>query len=163
MFRDMRRKKQLLPNDVTEQILKTGRVGVLGVSGDDDYPYTVPLNYAYEDGKIYFHGAKTGHKLDGIQRNNKVSFCVIEKDEVVAEKFTSFFRSVIAFGKARIVDDVVLKQHALMLLVRKYSPGLEVEGDKEIQKSWNNLNVVEIEIDHATGKEAIELVNSEES
>lgn len=163
MFRDMRRKKQLLPNDVTEQILKTGRVGVLGVSGDDDYPYTVPLNYAYEDGKIYFHSAKTGHKLDGIQRNNKVSFCVIEKDEVVAEKFTSFFRSVIAFGKARIVDDVVLKQHALMLLVRKYSPGLEVEGDKEIQKSWNNLNVVEIEIDHATGKEAIELVNSEES
>ncbi|NMC52888.1 MAG: pyridoxamine 5'-phosphate oxidase family protein [Chloroflexi bacterium] len=163
MFRDMRRKKQLLPNDVTEQILKTGRVGVLGVSGDDDYPYTVPLNYAYEDGKIYFHSAKTGHKLDGIQRNNKVSFCVIERDEVVAEKFTSFFRSVIAFGKARIVDDVVLKQHALMLLVRKYSPGLEVEGDKEIQKGWNNLNVVEIEIDHATGKEAIELVNSEES
>ena len=163
MFREMRRNKQLLPAGVTERILETGRVGVLGVSGDDDYPYTVPLNYAYEDGKIYFHCAKTGHKLDGIQRNNKVSFCVIERDEIVAEEFTSFFRSVIAFGKARIVEDEFGKNHAMMLLVHKFSPGLDEEGASRIQKSWNNLNVVEIEIEHVTGKEAIELVNSKES
>ncbi|KPL80997.1 5-nitroimidazole antibiotic resistance protein [Ornatilinea apprima] len=162
MFREMRRKKQQLPNEISERILETGLVGVLGVTGDEDYPYTVPLNYVYENGKIYFHCAKTGHKLDGIQRNNKVSFCVIERDEIAAEKFTSFFRSVIAFGKAKIVEDGVVKKHALMLLVRKYSPGLEVEGEKVIQKGWNNLNVVEIEMDHVTGKEAIELVNNKE-
>ncbi len=163
MFREMRRKKQLLPDDVTERILETGLVGILGVSGDDDYPYTVPVNYAYEDGKIYFHSAKTGHKLDGIQRNNKVSFCVIDRDEVVAEKFTSYFRSAIAFGKAQIVADEIVKQHAMELLVRKYSPGLEVEGAAEIRREWHRLSVVEITIDHVTGKEAIELVNSKVS
>lgn len=163
MFREMRRKKQLLPINVTERILETGLVGILGVSGDDDYPYTVPVNYAYEDGKIYFHSAQTGHKLDGIQRNNKVSFCVIDRDEVVPEKFTSYFRSAIAFGKAQIVADEIVKQHAMELLVRKYSPGLEAEGAAEIRREWNRLSVVEITIDHVTGKEAIELVNSKVS
>lgn len=160
MFRDLRRKKQLLPNEVTEQIMRSGVVGILGVAGDDDYPYTIPVNYAYEDGKIYFHSAKTGHKLDGIQRNNKVSFCVIDQDEIVPERFTSYFRSVIAFGKAKIVTDEAVKQHAMELLVRKYSPGLEAAGAAEIRREWNILSVVEIVIDHITGKEAIELVNS---
>lgn len=163
MFRDMRRKKQLLPADVTEKILHTGLVGILGVSGDDDYPYAVPVNYAYEDGNIYFHSAKTGHKLDGIQRNNKVSFCIVDRDEVVPAEFTSYFRSVIAFGKASIVTDEARKQHALELLVRKYSPGFEGEGAVEIQKEWDNLSVVEIAIDHVTGKEALELVNRQVS
>jgi len=155
----MRRKKQLLSKDVTERILETGLVGILGVTGDDDYPYTVPVNYVFADGKIYIHSAKTGHKLDGIQRNNKVSFCVIDQDEIVPEKFTSYFRSVIAFGKAKIVTDETVKQHAMELLVRKFSPGLEVEGAAVIRREWNNLSVVEIAIDHITGKEAIELVN----
>ncbi len=159
MFRDMRRKKQLLLKDVTERIMETGVVGILGVTGDDDYPYTVPVNYAYEDGKIYFHSANTGHKLDGIQRNPKVSFCVIDQDEIVPEKFTSYFQSVIAFGRAKIVTDEPVKQHAMELLIRKYSPGLEVEGTAEIRREWNILSVVEIDIEHITGKEAIELVN----
>jgi len=163
MFRDMRRKKQLLPADVTERILQTGLVGVLGVSGDDDYPYAVPVNYAFEDGKIYFHSAKTGHKLDGIQRNSKVSFCVIDRDDVVAEEFTSYFRSAIAFGKASIVTDDALKQHALELLARKYSPGLEAEGAAVIRDEWKNVSLVEIVIEHVTGKEAIELVKKKSS
>jgi nitroimidazol reductase NimA-like FMN-containing flavoprotein (pyridoxamine 5'-phosphate oxidase superfamily) len=166
MFRDLRRKRQLLPVEETERILKTGVVGILGVSGDDDYPYTVPVNYvyeAYENGKIYFHSAKAGHKLDGIQRNSKVSFCVIDQEEVVPEKFTSYFRSVIAFGKAQIVSNESVKQHAMELLVSKYFPGLEAEGAAEIQKEWNRLSVVEITIEHVTGKEAIELVNQRPS
>jgi len=160
MFREMRRKKQLLPREVTDRILAAGKVGVLGVSGDDDYPYTVPVNFVYEDGKLYFHSAVSGHKLDGIQKNEKVSFCIIDQDEVVPEKFTSYFRSVIAFGIARIVTDDAVKMHALQMLVKKYSPGFEVEGGAEIQKDWNRMSVVEITIQHVTGKEAIELVNS---
>lgn len=158
MFRDMRRKKQLLPADVTEQILQSGLVGVLGVNGDDDYPYTVPVNYVYEDGKIYIHSAKTGHKLDGIQRNSKVSFCVIDQDLVVPEEFTSYFRSAIAFGKASIVADDAVKQGALELLARKYSPGLEAQGAAVIRDEWNNVSIVEIIVERVTGKEAIELV-----
>lgn len=160
MFREMRRKKQLLSKEATERILATGVVGILGVSGDEDYPYVVPVNYAYEAGKLYFHSAVSGHKLDGIQRNCKVSFCVIDRDEVVPEKFTSYFRSVIAFGKARIVTEDALKQHALELLVRKYSTGLEAEGAVEIQSGWNKLSVVEISIAHVTGKQARELMNT---
>lgn len=159
MFRDMRRNKQLLPNDLTERIFETGLVGILGVTGDDDYPYAVPVSYVFENGKIYFHSAKTGHKLDGIQRNNKVSFCVVDQDEIVPEKLTSYFRSAIAFGKAAIVNDDTVKQHAMELLVRKYSPGFEAKGAEEIRKGWNTLCVVEITIDHITGKESIELVN----
>ncbi len=163
MFRNMRRKKQLLPADVTERILQTGLVGVLGVSGDDDYPYVVPVNYSYEAGKIYFHSANTGHKLDGIQRNSKVSFCVIDRDDIVPEEFTSYFRSAIAFGRASIVTDEAVKQHALELLARKYSPGLEAEGAVVIRDEWNNVSIVEIDIEHVTGKEAIELVNKKAS
>jgi len=159
MFRGMRRSKQLLANGVTEKILQTGRVGVLGVIGDQDYPYTVPVNYIFEDGKIFFHSATSGHKLDGIQRNEKVSFCVIDKDEVVPEKFTSYFRSVIAFGRAKIVTDDALKLYALQQLVKKYSPGYKEQGDVEIQRDWDRMSVVEITIEHLTGKEAIELVN----
>lgn len=160
MFREMRRIKQLLPRQETERILETGIVGVLGVAGDDDYPYTLPVNFVYENEKIYFHSAVTGHKLDAIQRNNKVSFCIIDQDQVVPEKFTSYFRSVIAFGKARIVTDDSVKYHALELLARKYSPGLEKEGAEEIRSAWNRLSVVEIDIEHVTGKEAIELVQA---
>jgi uncharacterized protein len=160
MFRKMRRTKQRLSKATTQEILRNGVVGVLGVLGDDDYPYAVPVNYAYEDGKIYFHSAKAGHKLDAIQRHSKVSFCVIDKDEVVPAELTSFFRSAIAFGKASIVSDDALKQHGLELLARKYSPGFEELGAESIRKEWKNVCVVEIVIDHLTGKEAIELVNA---
>ncbi len=105
MFREMRRKKQLLSEAETIEILKTGTSGVLGVSGDDGYPYTVPLSYVYQDGKLFFHCAQEGHKIDAIGRNDKVSFCVIHQDKIIPEKFTTHYRSAIAFGRARILTD----------------------------------------------------------
>src|SRR5574344_2695673 len=86
MFREMRRKKQQLSIEQVEKILKQNTSGVLAVFGDDGYPYAVPLSYVYTNSKIYFHGAKEGHKLDSIKNNEKVSFCVIDKDEIVPEK-----------------------------------------------------------------------------
>ena len=68
MFRKMRRNKQLLPLEECVEILNRGTSGVLAVTGDDDYPYAVPLSYVYYDNKIYFHGAKTGHKLDAVSK-----------------------------------------------------------------------------------------------
>jgi len=158
LFREMRRRKQLLPKEATEEILQRGQSGVLAVSGDDDYPYAVPLSYVYDSGKIYFHCATNGHKLDGIKRNSKVSFCVIDKDQIVPGKFTTYFRSAIVFGKARILTDDAAKRNALELIVRKYSAGYEEDGDEEIRKTWNAVCVVEIAVCHMTGKEAIELV-----
>lgn len=158
MFREMRRKKQLLSEAEIIRILNNRTSGVFGVTGDDGYPYTVPLSYVYEDGKLYFHCAKEGHKIDGIRRNEKVSFCVIDKDEIIPEKFTTHFRSVIVFGRARILVEENERQFALECINAKYSPDFREEGLKEIEKDWDRVCVVEIIIEHITGKTAIEIV-----
>lgn len=157
MFREMRRKKQLLSAQEADEILRSGLNGVLAVSGDDGYPYAIPLSYAYEDGKLYFHWATSGHKLDGIRQNDKVSFCVIGQDEIVPERFATNYRSAIVFGRARLVTDDEMKRHALQLLVQKYSPGYEREGEAEIAKDWKAVAVVEVTIEYVTGKEALAL------
>lgn len=159
MFREMRRKKQLLSKEDTEKILISNTAGVLGVIGDEGYPYTVPLSYVYHDSKIYFHCAKSGHKLDAIMENNKVSFCVIDQDQIVPEEYTTYFRSVIAFGKARILEGEEMER-AITILGDKYSPNDEEGVQKEIQGALKQLCVIEIAIDHLTGKEAIELVRN---
>lgn len=161
MFREMRRSKQALSLEETVQILSSGTSGVLAVSGDDDYPYAVPLSYVYHDNKIYFHCAKAGHKLDAIARNEKVSFCVIDKDQVVPDEYTTYFRSVIVFGKARIIEDEAEKRSALEILAVKYSPGHEAERRLQaIEKDINRTCMIEVAIEYMTGKEAIELVPS---
>ena len=86
MFRDMRRIKQVLSQEENIKILERNTAGVLAVTGDDGYPYAVPISYVYADGQIYLHSAKTGHKRDGIMRNRKISFCVVDQDQVVPEK-----------------------------------------------------------------------------
>ena len=104
MFREMRRNKQALTAEEIAEILKRNTSGVLAVNGDGGYPYAVPLSYVYLDSKLYFHCAGTGHKLDSILRDDKVSFCVIDQDQVVGEEYTTYFRSVIAFGRARVLE-----------------------------------------------------------
>lgn len=159
MFREMRRKKQVLSEEETLEILKVCTSGVLGVLGDDDYPYTVPVSYTFKDDKLFIHSAKEGHKIDSIKRNDKVSFCIIEKDEIIQETFTTHFRSVSIFGRARILTDDSDKRHALESLVEKYSPDYIKEGQKEIEKDLDRVCLIEVKIEHMTGKEAIELVN----
>ena len=159
MFRDMRRKKQLLSEEETIEILKLCTSGVLGVIGDDDYPYTVPVSYAFKDDKLFIHSAKQGHKIDSIKRNDKVTFCVIEKDEVIQKTFTTHFRSVSIFGRARILSDDYDRRYALESLVDKYSPNYIQEGQQEIEREWDRVCLIEVKIEHMTGKAAIEIVN----
>lgn len=104
MFREMRRKKQILSNKENIEILESGTSGVLALLGDDEYPYAVPISYVYDNSKIYFHGAKEGHKIDAIRKCSKASFCVIARDEICPEKYATYFRSVIVFGKIRILE-----------------------------------------------------------
>lgn len=161
MFREMRRKKQALSLEENIQVLNRGTSGVLAVSGDDDYPYAVPLSYVYHDNKIFFHCAKNGHKLDSISRNEKVSFCVIDKDQVVQDKYTSYFRSVIVFGKTRILEDDVEKRKAIEILTARYSPDQEKTHQLQaIEKDYKMVCMIELAIEHMSGKEAIELVRS---
>ena len=160
MFREMRRKKQLLSVIETIKILEKCTNGVLSCLGDDEYPYGVPLNYVYENEKIYFHSAKAGHKIDAILKNPKVSFSIVEKDTIISEKYTSYFRSVIVFGKTRIVNDDE-RTKAFKALVEKYSGDQpEVKKEKEIMECAHAY-VIAIDIEKITGKEAIELVKEE--
>lgn len=159
MFREMRRNKQVLSLEESISILERGTSGVLAVSGDDDYPYAVPVSYVYADSRIFIHSAKSGHKLDGINRNSKVSFCVIDMDKVIPEEYTTYFRSAIAFGKARILAGKE-KKHAIELLAAKYTPDDEEGRSKEIDSQIDNMEMIEIMIDHLSGKEAIELVRA---
>ena len=162
MFREMRRIKQALENEESIAVLKRATSGVLAVSGDDGYPYAVPLSFVYEDGRLFFHCANTGHKLDGLTRNEKVSFCVIDKDQIVPEEYTTYYRSVIIFGKARILEDAKEKRTALEILAAKYSPNHKKGRLEEIDKLFKQTCMVEIEIEHLSGKESIELVGDKD-
>lgn len=107
MFRNVTRKKQVLSQEECISILKNELRGVLSVLGDNDYPYGMPMNHFYneEDGKIYFHSGKTGHKIDSITRHPKASFCVFDKGTHENGNWYLTFRSVIVFGKIVIVKD----------------------------------------------------------
>ncbi len=92
MFRKMRRKDKQLSEEETIDILKSGEEGILATIGNDDYPYAVPLNYAYHENSIYFHSALSGHKIDNMDHNAKVSFCVVRDTRVVPEEFSTIFK-----------------------------------------------------------------------
>lgn len=95
----MRRKNQLLPDEMCSSILKKAHTGTLALIDEDNFPYALPINYAFENNTLYFHCALEGHKLQAIRHCNKASFCVIDKDEIVPEKFTTAYRSVIVLEK----------------------------------------------------------------
>lgn len=158
MFREMRRKNQQLPHEESVQILQNATSGVLALLGDDDYPYTVPMSHLYQDGKLYFHCAATGHKIDAIRRQPKASFCVIRQDEVIEETFTTHFCSVVAFGKIRIMEDEQEKREAIMGLAQRFSPGRDAAARKAIDESIGHMNMLVMDIEHLTGKEAVELM-----
>jgi hypothetical protein len=158
MFRNMRRRRQALSEAETIAMLRSCTSGVLAVHGDDDYPYAVPLSFAYEEGKLFFHSATAGHKIDAIARDEKVSFCVIAADDVAQSTFTTHFRSAVVFGRARVVTEDGEKRHALECLAKKYSPDYLEAADPEIEGAWKRVCVMELSIEHMTGKAAIEVI-----
>lgn len=160
MFREMRRKRQALAETTCGEILRRNTSGVLAVSGDDGWPYAVPLSYVYSEGKLYFHCAAAGHKLDAIAGENRVSFCVVDEDMVVPEEYTSYFRSVIAFGRARVLEEPGEKRAAFEKLAAKYTPGDEAGRKAEIDRFFQQTRMVEITVEHLSGKESIEFVQA---
>ncbi len=150
-FRKMRRFGQQLEEDECEIILKTARRGVLAVQGDDGYPYAIPLNYVYGDGRIYFHCATTGHKLDAIAACDKCSFCVMDEGEQEPDDWWYHVRSVVAFGRiCRLTNNEDITA-ALRMLGAKYFPrGYDTEGD--IRKNLERVVVLQLSIEHMTGK-----------
>ncbi len=154
----MRRFKQLLPLEESFEILKTMTHGILALHGDEEYPYAVPVSFAYDGKEIYIHSAVTGHKIDCIRHNPKVSLCVVNKDQIIPEKFTTYYKSVVIFGTAIFISERAEIEYGLKLLAEKYSPGFD--SKEEIENCINRVTVIKISIDSISGKEAIELTRT---
>lgn len=147
----MRRQKQELPEDECVDILKNEPRGVLALLGDNDYPYSLPMSHVYADGKIYFHGAQTGHKNDAVQKHSKCSYCVMDGGVKAQDSWWYTFRSVIVFGKIKTLTDSDEKIRALTFLGDKFFPTHEETVD-EISRLLDRTEVFEITIEHMTGK-----------
>lgn len=152
-FREMRRKKRQLSEEQAIEILKAQKWGVLSVSGEEGYPYGVPINYGYVGGKIYMHStSKESHKMDAIRNNEKVCLTVVEKEDLVVEEYTTHYRSVIVFGKARIIDTTEEK----VIAIGKMMQGIVPEHKGNVMEHCGSLpsdfTMIEIVPEHITGK-----------
>lgn len=161
-FREMRRKRQLLSEEESIGILQKSTSGTLALLGDNGYPYAVPISYVYSDSRLYFHSALNGHKVDAIRNCDKASFCVIEQDDVQPKKYTTFFRSVIAFGRIHIIENEIEKLETAQLLGNRYNPNDDDSLRQELEKGLARMCMIRLDIEHLTGKEAIELVREHE-
>lgn len=154
----MRRHRQELDTAESVAILQNATSGVLGLIGDGGYPYTVPISHVYKDGKLFFHSAVSGHKVDAARGDSRCSFCIIDKDDVKPSEYTTYFRSIIAFGRITVIEDKEEKLHALRLLGERFGPGDAVRLQQEIDGGIDRVAILRMDIEHLTGKEAIELV-----
>ena len=153
MFRELKRKKQQLPMEECIRILKEEPRGVLSVLGDDGYPYGMPMNHYYceEDGRIYFHGGKTGHKIDAIRRCDKVSFCVYDQGYRRDGEWALNIRSVVVFGRVEWVEDTETAYRISEKLCRKFTDD-EAYIRKEIERSGPGTLVFALRPEQITGK-----------
>lgn len=154
MFREMRKKEREILGENIDEILEKGQYGTLSTISENGYPYGIPLSYVYYNGDIYFHSATVGHKLDNIQKNSKVSFCVVTDTEVLPSKFTTRYKSVVIFGTASEVTGE-LKKTVLQKIVEKYSKDYLEEGIKYIERAAESTKTIKISIEHITGKARI--------
>lgn len=157
MFREVLKKKNEIDADTASALLRSCRRGILAVNGDDGYPYAIPINYVYDNDarKIYFHGARIGHKIDAIRVCDKVCFTVCGNEIIKEEDWAPYVQSVVVFGRCHLVEPgskatMLIKQYAM-----KYYPN-EKMVDEEIAHSGKAAQVFEIEIEHLTGKEVQE-------
>ena len=150
MFRKMRRFKQQLSDEECIEVLEGALRGVLALRGDDDYPYALPVNFLYEDGRIFFHGAKVGHKIDAISRHDKASFCVMDEGFRREGEWALNIRSVIAFGRISIVEDEDRATELCKRLAMRFTTPEAAEAEAE--KARKFVRVLELKVEHMTGK-----------
>jgi nitroimidazol reductase NimA-like FMN-containing flavoprotein (pyridoxamine 5'-phosphate oxidase superfamily) len=154
MFRPIRKKKNEISTDAAKALLRSSRRGVLAVNGDDGYPYAIPINYLYdeENEKIIFHGAKAGHKVDALKKNDKICFTVFGNEAVKEEAWAPFLQSVVVFGRCHLVES---QEDAIALVKKfaaKYYPNMDMVNE-EAASSGRAVQMFEIQIEHLSGKE----------
>ncbi|VBB09491.1 pyridoxamine 5'-phosphate oxidase [Lucifera butyrica] len=153
MFKEMRRQDRELAPEETAEILTNGVYGVLSLNGQNsgNHAYGVPVNYVYNGNCLYIHCAMEGEKLARIHNNNKVSFCVVGKANILPEKFSTQYSSVIAYGQAHAAGEEE-RVNALLAFIDKYSADFKEKGIEYVAKAQQKTQVVRIDIEHVTGK-----------
>lgn len=150
MFREMRRIKQQMTDEECEELLRTVKRGVLSVHGEDGYPYGIPIDFIYRNGKICFHGAKEGHKIDALKKDNHVCFTLYDAGVPSAERVGLNVKSVICFGRIRIVMDHKENIEIARAIGYRYDPKDYVEED--LVRNGQRVQCLEMTIEHMTGK-----------
>ena len=153
MFRELARKNKQLSMEDCIQVLKTETRGVLSVLGDDDYPYGMPMNHWYheEDGCIYFHCGKEGHRLDALNKHDKVSFCVYDQGYREEGAWAWKVKSVIAFGRVEVMDDMEKILDITTKLSYKFTQDEEYIRKEIEQAAWRTL-LLRLTPEHICGK-----------
>lgn len=154
MFRPIRRTKNKISDDEARQLLLHEKRGIFAVNGDDGYPFAVPVNYYYdmEHGKIYFHGAKTGHKIDSLKKSDKVCFTVYGNEQHREGDWAPYLQSVVVFGRCHLIEDAGETEERVRELARKYYPSA-AEVEAEIAKDIKAAQLYEITVEHLCGKQ----------
>lgn len=151
MVHEMRRRAQQLADPQALALLRGGSWGVLSTADEDGIPYGTPLNYVLWDGRICFHCAPEGHKARNLERNPRVCFTVVVRDEVLPEELTTKYASVICFGTAERLEGGE-KEAALWALGRKHAPGLEDRIRSSVAKYWDRTDMWAVRPERITGK-----------
>jgi len=150
-MKEMRRKDRGIDQAEAKNLLATCEYGILSTADGDNQPYGIPVNYVYQNDSIYFHCAKSGHKLDNNKDNPTVSFCVVGKTKVLSSEFATEYESAVAFGIASEIQGTE-RNDALVAILEKYSPEYITQGMRYIEKNDNATTVIKIDINHMTGK-----------
>ena len=157
MFRKIRRFKQEMPAEECRELLKTQVRGVLSLLGDDGYPYAIPINFFYDEpaGKIYFHGAHAGHKVDALRACDKICFTVYGNETVKDEAWAPYMQSAVVFGRCHMREYSPESMEKIKRFAMKYYPE-ESMVDQEIADTGRAVQLYEIDIEYITGKEVQE-------
>ena len=155
MERKMYKADRQMTAQQVEEALQKGNHGTLSVNGDEGYPYAVPVNYVYDDGKIYIHSAKYGYKVECLEKDNKVCFSAIINAEVVPNMFTAAFVSVVATGKASFVEDDVKRREILEKFIYKMSPDFVEGGMKFVNGAFPKTLLICVEPEEIKGKQSM--------
>ena len=153
MFRPIRRTKNEISEELAKDLLLKSKRGVFSVNGDDGYPYSIPVNYFYDEsnGKIYFHGAKVGHKVDALKKNDKVCFTVFGNESFKEGDWAPYVQSTVLFGRCHLIEDQEKAISLVRELATKYYPNKDLI-EEEIESYGKAVQMFEIEIEHLSGK-----------
>ncbi|MBP3324647.1 MAG: pyridoxamine 5'-phosphate oxidase family protein [Clostridia bacterium] len=153
MFREMKRKNKAITKEECIELLKNEKRGVLSVIGDGGYPYGVPMNHFYneEDGCLYFHTGKGGHRNESLLKNNKASFTVYDSGYKENGDWALHIKSVIVFGEAELIEDAEIIKNITRKLSYKFTSD-DAYIDKEIKAFLNETVLLKLYIKHMCGK-----------